>query len=120
MLNGKNILITGGTGSFGHTFVPLTLAKFNPRRLVIYSRDEMKQWEMAEMDRTLAGIDYAYDVLLLTSREYERDKEISGTSARYASSEGKALDVVVHVRNTEPTPFQTIAGARAARLEVRS
>ena len=44
----SSILITGGTGSFGHTFVPLTLAKFNPRRLVIYSRDEMKQWEMAK------------------------------------------------------------------------
>jgi UDP-N-acetylglucosamine 4,6-dehydratase (inverting) len=49
MLSGKNILITGGTGSFGHTFVPMTLAKYNPRRLVIYSRDEMKQWEMAKL-----------------------------------------------------------------------
>ena len=49
MLNDKNILITGGTGSFGHTFVPMTLAKYNPRRLVIYSRDEMKQWEMAKL-----------------------------------------------------------------------
>lgn len=39
--------MTGGTGSFGHAFVSMTLAKFNPRRLVIYSRDEMKQWEMA-------------------------------------------------------------------------
>ena len=49
MLNDKSILITGGTGSFGHTFVPLTLAKYNPRRLVIFSRDEMKQWEMAKL-----------------------------------------------------------------------
>lgn len=48
MLTNSSILITGGTGSFGHTFVPLTLAKYNPRRLVIYSRDEMKQWEMAK------------------------------------------------------------------------
>ena len=47
MLTNSSILITGGTGSFGHTFVPMTLAKYNPRRLVIYSRDEMKQWEMA-------------------------------------------------------------------------
>ena len=44
-----SILITGGTGSFGHIFVPMTLAKYNPRRLVIYSRDEMKQWEMAKL-----------------------------------------------------------------------
>ena len=49
MLKNSNILITGGTGSFGHTFVPLTLKKYNPKRLVIFSRDEMKQWEMAKL-----------------------------------------------------------------------
>lgn len=49
MLTGKSILITGGTGSFGHAFVPMTLARFNPSRLVIFSRDEMKQWEMAKL-----------------------------------------------------------------------
>lgn len=49
MLTNSSILITGGTGSFGHTFVPLTLEKYNPRRLVIFSRDEMKQWEMAKL-----------------------------------------------------------------------
>lgn len=48
MLKNKSILITGGTGSFGHTFVPMTLEKYNPSRLVIFSRDEMKQWEMAK------------------------------------------------------------------------
>jgi UDP-N-acetylglucosamine 4,6-dehydratase (inverting) len=46
LANGS-ILLTGGTGSFGQAFAAMTLAKFNPRRLVIYSRDEMKQWEMA-------------------------------------------------------------------------
>lgn len=51
MLTNSSILITGGTGSFGHTFVPMTLAKYNPRRLVIFSRDEMKQWEMAKLYR---------------------------------------------------------------------
>ena len=49
MLKNKSIMITGGTGSFGHAFVPMTLAKFNPSRLVIFSRDEMKQWEMAKL-----------------------------------------------------------------------
>ncbi|MBT5956092.1 MAG: UDP-N-acetylglucosamine 4,6-dehydratase (inverting) [Candidatus Marinimicrobia bacterium] len=78
MLKNSSILITGGTGSFGNTFVPMTLAKYNPKRLVIYSRDEMKQWEMAQkyqddsrvifvigdvrdkdrLSRTLDGIDY--------------------------------------------------------------
>jgi len=49
MLSNSSILITGGTGSFGHTFVSLTLAKYNPRRLVVFSRDEMKQWQMAKL-----------------------------------------------------------------------
>lgn len=49
MLSNSSLLITGGTGSFGHTFVPMTLDKYNPRRLVVYSRDEMKQWEMAKL-----------------------------------------------------------------------
>ena len=49
MLTNASILITGGTGSFGNTFVPMTLAKYNPKRLVILSRDEMKQWEMAKL-----------------------------------------------------------------------
>ena len=48
MFSGKSLLITGGTGSFGNTFVPMTLAKHDPKRLIIYSRDEMKQWEMAK------------------------------------------------------------------------
>ena len=78
MLKDSSILITGGTGSFGHTFIPMTLEKYNPRRLVVYSRDEMKQWEMAKffkddervrffigdvrdksrLSRALEGIDY--------------------------------------------------------------
>ena len=78
MLTNKSILITGGTGSFGHTFIPMTLEKYNPKQIVIYSRDEMKQWEMAQkfegdhrvkfvigdvrdqahLSRTLNGIDY--------------------------------------------------------------
>jgi len=49
MLNNSSILITGGTGSFGHSFASLTLKKYNPKRLIIFSRDEMKQWEMAKI-----------------------------------------------------------------------
>ena len=49
MLNNSSILITGGTGSFGSAFVPMTLEKYNPKRIVIFSRDEMKQWEMAKL-----------------------------------------------------------------------
>ena len=49
MLKNSNILITGGTGSFGNTFIPMTLKKYNPKRITIFSRDEMKQWEMAKL-----------------------------------------------------------------------
>lgn len=52
MFAGKSILITGGTGSFGHSFIPMTIKKFRPRQIIVYSRDEMKQWEM---EQTFAG-----------------------------------------------------------------
>lgn len=48
MLNNSTILVTGGTGSFGNTFIPMTLERFNPRKIIILSRDEMKQWDMAK------------------------------------------------------------------------
>lgn len=49
MLSNSTILLTGGTGSFGHCFVQMTLEKYNPKKLIILSRDEMKQWEMAKL-----------------------------------------------------------------------
>ena len=48
MFDDSTILVTGGTGSFGHTFIPMTLEKYNPKKIIVYSRDEMKQWEMAK------------------------------------------------------------------------
>jgi len=47
MLKDSRILVTGGTGSFGQKFVQMTLENHNPKQIIIYSRDEMKQWEMA-------------------------------------------------------------------------
>ena len=49
MLNNSTILITGGTGSFGHAFIPMTIEKYNIKKIIIYSRDEMKQWEMKQL-----------------------------------------------------------------------
>lgn len=46
-MKNSSILITGGTGSFGHAFVSTVLKKYSPRRVIVYSRDEMKQWEMS-------------------------------------------------------------------------
>lgn len=89
MLHNASILVTGGTGSFGNTFVPMTLAKYNPRRIVVFSRDEMKQWEMA---KKFAGDDrvrfFIGDV---------RDKE-----RLYRALDG--VDFVVHAAATKIVP----------------
>ena len=78
MFDDKNLLITGGTGSFGRKFVDTILKKYKPKKLIVFSRDEMKQWEMAQrypknnvlrffigdvrdkdrLYRALAGVDY--------------------------------------------------------------
>ncbi len=47
-LNGKTVLITGGTGSFGKAFVKMVCTEFAPRKLIVFSRDELKQYEMAQ------------------------------------------------------------------------
>ncbi len=89
MLQGKSLLITGGTGSFGNTFVPLTLAKYNPRRLIIYSRDEMKQWEMAKK--------FAGDTRVRFFIGDVRDRE-----RLYRALDG--VDYVVHAAATKIVP----------------
>jgi UDP-N-acetylglucosamine 4,6-dehydratase len=78
MFHNSTILVTGGTGSFGNTFLPMTLSKYNPKKIIVFSRDEMKQWDMAKkfegdsrvrffigdvrdkdrLNRALDGVDY--------------------------------------------------------------
>jgi UDP-N-acetylglucosamine 4,6-dehydratase len=95
MFKDKNILVTGGTGSFGHNFVEFALKNYAVKRLVIFSRDELKQFEMAQrfpesrypclryfigdvrdrnrMMRALAGIDivvHAAAMKHITAAEY--------------------------------------------------
>ena len=48
MLNNKTILITGATGSFGKQFIKTILHKFNPKKIIAFSRDELKQFEMKQ------------------------------------------------------------------------
>lgn len=48
-LNDKVVMVTGGTGSFGRHFVQSVIARYNPRKLIIFSRDELKQYEMAQV-----------------------------------------------------------------------
>jgi len=49
MFNGKNILITGGTGSFGKKYTQILLENYKPNKIIIYSRDELKQFEMSQI-----------------------------------------------------------------------
>jgi UDP-N-acetylglucosamine 4,6-dehydratase/5-epimerase len=56
MFKNSTILVTGGTGSFGHAFVSMTLKKYNPKKIIIFSRDEMKQWEMAKQYKNNSNI----------------------------------------------------------------
>lgn len=89
MFNDKIILVTGGTGSFGHKFVEMTLAKFNPKKIIIYSRDEMKQWEMAKL--------YTNDSRIRFFIGDVRDRE-----RLYRALDG--VDYVVHAAATKIVP----------------
>ena len=88
-LSDSVILITGGTGSFGHTFVPLTLEEHNPKKLIIFSRDEMKQWEMAKR----FGDDDRVRFFIGDVRDRER---------LYRAMDG--VDYVVHAAATKIVP----------------
>ena len=48
MMKNKTVLVTGGTGSFGKKFIKTILEQYNPKRVIVYSRDELKQFEMQE------------------------------------------------------------------------
>ena len=89
MLNEKTVLVTGGTGSFGHTFIPLTLEKYNPKKIIVFSRDEMKQWYMAEKFRNDPRVRFFIGDV--------RDKD-----RVYRALDG--VDVVVHAAATKIVP----------------
>lgn len=55
MLNDKTILVTGGTGSFGKCFTKYVLTHYQPKKIIVYSRDEFKQWVMADEFKEYAG-----------------------------------------------------------------
>lgn len=89
MLTNATILVTGGTGSFGHAFVPMTLTRYNPKKIIILSRDEMKQWEMAKL--------YADDKRVRFFIGDVRDRE-----RLYRAFAG--VDYVVHAAATKIVP----------------
>tara|TARA_A100001391_G_scaffold125291_1_gene85459 strand:+ start:5812 stop:6813 length:1002 start_codon:yes stop_codon:yes gene_type:complete len=89
MLRNSTILVTGGTGSFGHAFIPMTLAKYNPKKIIVLSRDEMKQWEMAKI--------FAQDKRIRFFIGDVRDKD-----RLYRALDG--VDYVVHAAATKIVP----------------
>jgi UDP-N-acetylglucosamine 4,6-dehydratase (inverting) len=88
-LDNQTILLTGGTGSFGHVFVKETLARYNPKKLIIFSRDEMKQWEMAKK--------YADDprVRFFIGDVRDKDRLLRATTG---------VDIVIHAAATKIVP----------------
>jgi len=101
MLDNKSILITGGTGSFGREFVKTVLGRFHPRKLVVFSRDELKQFEMRQLfpDSQFPCMRY----FIGDVRDYPR--------LEFAL---KDIDIVIHaaalkqVPTAEYNPFETI------------
>ena len=88
MFDDKTILVTGGTGSFGQKFARMTLQNFNPKKVIIYSRDEMKQWDMAKSNDDERVRFFIGDV---------RDKD-----RLYRALDG--VDYVVHAAATKIVP----------------
>ena len=91
MFNGKSILITGGTGSFGHRYVPTLLQQYNLKRLVIYSRDELKQYEMA---MKFQGHEDVMRFFIGDVRDASRLKEAA-----------RGIDIIIHAAAIKHVPI---------------
>lgn len=90
MLNDKSILITGGTGSFGQSFVKTVLRRYRPKRLIVYSRDE---WKQSEMQANLELKDNALRYFLGDVRDKDR---------LYLAMQG--VDYVIHAAALKQVP----------------
>jgi UDP-N-acetylglucosamine 4,6-dehydratase/5-epimerase len=101
MLNGKTILITGGTGSFGKKFIDIVLKKYKPEKLIVYSRDELKQFEMQQIWPGTGDTQIRYFI-----------GDVRDLSRLTRAMEG--VDVVIHaaalkqVPATEYNPFEAV------------
>ena len=88
MLNNKNIFITGGTGSFGKHFIRRVLANYKPNKVIVFSRDELKQFEMqSEFDKPCMRY------LLGDVRDAERLKEAT-----------RGVDIIIHAAAMKQVP----------------
>jgi len=98
MLNNKTILITGGTGSFGKRFIKTALEKYKPKKIIVYSRDEFKQYQMKESFKNKSIRYFIGDVRDVSRLELAMEN----------------VDVVIHtaalkqVPATEYNPFEAV------------
>ena len=88
-VSGSRILLTGGTGSFGKRFLETTLERFDPRSITVYSRDEMKQWDLADRYRNEKRLNFAIGDV----RDVRRLTEVSA-----------GIDLMVHAAATKIVP----------------
>ena len=101
MLNNKSILVTGGTGSFGKKFIEIVLKKYKPKAIIVYSRDELKQFEMQQIWPDDSDIPIRY--FIGDVRDYHRLKTAL-----------VGVDIVIHtaalkqVPASEYNPFETV------------
>ena len=101
MFNNKNILITGGTGSFGKSLFSYILQKYKPKKLIIYSRDELKQKEMKDL------FEAKYQKIIRFFIGDIRDKERLITAT-------KDIDILIHaaalkqIDTAEYNPYEAI------------
>jgi len=91
MFNGKSILITGGTGSFGHRYVSTLLEQYDLKRLVIYSRDELKQYDMA---MKFQGHENVMRFFIGDVRDVSRLKEAA-----------RGIDIIIHAAAIKHVPI---------------
>ena len=101
MLNGSSILITGGTGSFGKQFVRTVLKQYKPKKLIVFSRDELKQFEMQQIFLEMPGGSMRYFI-----------GDVRDLSRLRTAMDG--VDIVVHaaalkqVPAAEYNPFEAV------------
>ena len=89
MFDNKTVLITGGTGSFGKKFIHKTINNFNPKKLIIYSRDEMKQWNLSLQYIQEDSVEFVIGDI----RDKERVRSVL-----------KGVDIVIHAAATKIVP----------------
>ena len=105
MLNGKSVLVTGGTGSFGRRFAEIVLERYKPQKLIVFSRDELKQFEM----HAHIGEDRYPNIRYFIGDVRDRDR-------LYRAFDG--VDVVIHAAALKQVPAAEYNPIEAVKTNV--